>query len=532
MATMIFNTSSPTLSRLSPSPNVVKNAGPLDFAAGSFSPATPLNCCNHANHFDSIQQRKIAPSSLENAALVDGRIGSFSISAPVNRNVTNNHRHGGHGGAVGAVPQWQQNTILAEESVLEGSKDGDNVQISASQEVIDAESQLFVQTYARAPLVFVKGKGCWLTDAEGKEYLDMTAGIAVNALGHGDEKWVKAVTEQAATLTHVSNLYHTVPQVKLAERLVNSSFADRVFLANSGTEANEAAIKFCRKYQRTVNGAETEKTELIAFNNGFHGRTLGALALTSKIQYRAPFEPLMPGVTFIEFGDLEAVAEVVKKSGKVAAIFLEPVQGEGGVYPAVASFLKGLRDLCDETGTLLVFDEIQCGLARTGTLWAHEPYGVEPEIMTLAKPLAGGLPIGAVLVKNSVASAVAYGDHGSTFAGGPLVCTAALAVMDRLQEPGFLESVQAKGKYLVQRLTESLIGKNQHVQEIRGAGLLVGIQLDVSANPVVLAAREEGMILITAGKGDVVRLAPPLIISEKELDHAVNILVKCLNGLS
>lgn len=452
--------------------------------------------------------------------------------------------------APAAALQWKQSDAIRDSNEEEAALEDVATQIVAaelkldnSQDVIDAEAQLFVQTYARAPLVFVKGQGCWLTDAEGKEFLDMTAGIAVNALGHGDETWVKAVTDQAATLTHVSNLYHSLPQVRLAERLVKSSFADRVFFSNSGTEANEAAIKFSRKYQRFKlqqegegnkslghDSHETLKTDLVAFNNGFHGRTMGALALTSKLQYRAPFEPVMPGVTFVDFGDLESTAEVLK-TGHVAAVFVEPVQGEGGVFPAVASFLEGLRKLCDEHGALLVFDEIQCGLARTGTLWAHEPYGVEPDIMTLAKPLAGGLPIGAVLVKNAVASAISYGDHGSTFAGGPLVCAAALAVMDRLQEPGFLQSVDDKGNYLRTKLTQALIGKNPHVREIRGAGLLVGVQLDVSANPVVLAAREAGMILITAGTGDVIRLAPPLTISEKELDHAVDILVKCLDGL-
>jgi len=270
-------------------------------------------------------------------------------------------------------------------------------------------------------------------------------------------------------------------------------------------------------------------TEFIAFTNGFHGRTLGALSLTSKVQYRTPFEPLVPGAHFLTFGDLEAVRQVVV-AGRTAAIFVEPLQGEGGINSATAAFLKGLRELCDETDTILVFDEIQCGLGRTGRLWAHEAYDVKPDIMTLAKPLAGGLPIGAVLLTERVASSIAAGDHGSTFAGGPLVCHAALAVLDRIQAPGFLESVAQKGAYLQSQLREKL-GKNPHVKEVRGEGLLVGIQLDVPASPLVAAALKARLLILTAGKGDIVRLAPPLIISYQEIDQAVGILESCMFSL-
>ncbi|KAH9319901.1 hypothetical protein KI387_021670, partial [Taxus chinensis] len=296
-----------------------------------------------------------------------------------------------------------------------------------SRGVIEAEAKYFTRNYARSPVVFVRGQGCKLYDVEGNEYLDLTAGIAVNALGHADPAWVKAVTEQAATLTHVGNVFHTVPQVKLAKRLVESSFADRVFFANSGTEANEAAIKFARKYQQTLRSTEGENaTEFISFTNGFHGRTMGSLALTSKEKYRTPFEPVMPGVTFVQFGNVEATKRIIKL-GKTAAIFVEPVQGEGGIYSVTNDFLKELRTLCNDAGALLVFDEVQCGLGRTGHLWAHQAYDVQPDMMTLAKPLAGGLPIGVVLVTEKVAAAIGPGDHGSTFAGGPLVCHAALA---------------------------------------------------------------------------------------------------------
>eukprot|EP00245_Coleochaete_scutata_P005593 TRINITY_DN19254_c0_g1_i1.p1 TRINITY_DN19254_c0_g1~~TRINITY_DN19254_c0_g1_i1.p1 ORF type:complete len:536 (-),score=99.21 TRINITY_DN19254_c0_g1_i1:602-2188(-) len=408
---------------------------------------------------------------------------------------------------------------------------------SETEILIEKESRLFVGTYARAPVVFVRGEGCKLYDTEGREYIDMAAGIAVNALGHGDPEWVQAVTEQALKLAHVSNLYHSVPQIKLAESLVSTSFADRIFFTNSGTEANEAAIKFARKYQREKAkgqekgswlqlGPSEPATEFISFSNCFHGRTMGALALTSKQQYRDPFEPLMPGGKFATYGDLESVTKLVRK-GRTAAVFVEPVQGEGGIYAATAEFLRGLRRLCDDNDVLLVFDEVQCGLGRTGRLWAHEVYGVTPDIMTVAKPLAGGLPIGAVLVTQAVASAISPGDHGSTFAGGPLVCHAALSVMDRVTKPGFLQSVAAKGDRLKRSLEERL-GTSSHVKEVRGVGLLVGIQLDVPAGPLVTAARDAGLLVITAGKGDVVRLVPPLTISDEELDIAVDILSKCL----
>lgn len=411
---------------------------------------------------------------------------------------------------------------------------------TSSQEIIDTEAQVFVQTYARFPVVFVKGNGCKLFDVEGKEYLDMSAGIAVNALGHGDQSWVNAVVEQASILAHVSNLYHSEPQVKLAKRLVESSFADRVFFCNSGTEANEAAVKFARKYQRVKAMEKDESkwfkfgqgrpaTEFVAFTNSFHGRTIGALALTSKEKYRSPFEPIMPGVHFVEFGNLQAAQEAIKQ-GKTAAVFVEPVQGEGGIYPAMVSFLRGLRKCCDENGALLVFDEVQCGLGRTGRLWAHEAYGVQPDILTVAKPLAGGLPIGAVLATEAVASTIEAGDHGSTFAGGPLVCHAALTVLDRIQAPGFLESITARG-HLLQSLLRERLGSNLHVKEVRGVGLLVGIELDVSAAPLVKKALNEGLLVLTAGNGNIVRLVPPLIISEEEIRQGVEILLQCMPAI-
>ncbi|KAK1281054.1 hypothetical protein QJS04_geneDACA018850 [Acorus gramineus] len=434
--------------------------------------------------------------------------------------------------AAGFAPRWRwripTSAVVSEAREPSVSHDsGPKSEFGTGGEVMEAEGELLVNTYARFPVVFESGRGCKLYDIEGREYLDMMAGIAVNALGHSDPDWAEAVAEQARKLTHISNLYYSVPQVALAKRLVESSFADRVFFSNSGTEANEAAIKFSRKFQRYSKPSEKDPaTEFISFTNCFHGRTMGALALTSKEHYRSPFEPVMPGVTFIEYGNIEA-AKTAIQSGKTAAVFVEPIQGEGGIYCATKEFLHTLRSLCDDAGALLVFDEVQCGLGRTGDLWAHEAYGVIPDMMTLAKPLAGGLPIGAVLTTNRVADAVKPGDHGSTFAGGPLVCRAALAVLDKIQKPGFLADVSHKGQYLKDLLIKKL-GSNPHVKEVRGVGLIVGIELDVSASTLVDACCKSGLLILTAGKGDVVRLVPPLIISRPELEWAVEVLSECM----
>ncbi|KAM6594823.1 hypothetical protein CsatA_002526 [Cannabis sativa] len=433
--------------------------------------------------------------------------------------------------AFGINGRWRAPTVCMSLRVEapENATKSDGV-VLKSEEVMETDARVIVGTYARSPVVLESGKGCKLYDVEGKEYLDMSSGIAVNALGHGDEDWLKAVVDQAGTLTHVSNLYYSIPQVELAKRLVDSSFADRVFFSNSGTEANEAAIKFARKFQRHSNPDSKEPaTEFISFTNCFHGRTMGALALTSKEHYRTPFQPVMPGVTFAEYGNIQATKDLIKP-GKTAAVFVEPIQGEGGIYSATKEFLQFLRQACDDAGALLIFDEIQCGLGRTGYLWAHEAYGVFPDIMTLAKPLAGGLPIGAVLLTERVASSMAYGDHGSTFAGSPLVCNAALAVLNKISNPNFLNSVSKKGLYL-KDILEQKLKKNSHVKEIRGSGLIVGIELDVSATPLVDACRDSGLLILTAGKGNVVRLVPPLIITEQELDRAVEIMCQTLPAL-
>ena len=393
-----------------------------------------------------------------------------------------------------------------------------------ANQVIAGESKYIVPTYIRPDVVFSHGQGVYLYDSQGRQYLDFASGIAVMALGHADQTWSKAISEQAGKLTHVSNLYHTAPHVELAQRLVENSFADRVFFCNSGAEANEAAIKFARKYARNQQkGARSaKKSDIVAFSGSFHGRTMGALAATYKTHYREPFEPVMPGVRFAAYNDLATATELIDE--QVCAVIVEPVQGEGGVHPADDKFLRGLRTLCDENNALLIFDEVQCGLGRSGYLWAHEAYGITPDIMTLAKPLAGGLPIGATLVTEAVSQILKPGDHGSTFAGGPLVCTAAQVVFDRINQPQFLTDVMENGIYLANMLRD--LASNE-VVDVRGAGLLIGVEFKMPVAPLVKATRENGLLLISAGD-NTLRLCPPLIISRQQIEMAVQILSQSL----
>lgn len=387
------------------------------------------------------------------------------------------------------------------------------------QEIIQAEANYVLHTYNRPDVVFTHGEGMVLFDSDGNKYLDFTSGIAVTALGHSDPDWVTAVSQQAAKLTHVSNLFHTAPQAQLAQKLVENSFADKVFFCNSGAEANEAALKFARK---VGNIQHSGKTNIVAFTGGFHGRTMGSLSVTYKEKYREPFAPLVPGVTFVPFNDLAAAREAIDDD--TCAVIVEPIQGEGGVNPATPDFLHGLRAACDAHNALLIFDEVQCGLGRTGQLWAHRQFGVTPDIMTLAKPLAGGLPIGATLVTQAVADVIKPGDHGSTFAAGPLVCAAANVVFDKVNQPTFLQAVQENGDYLKYRLQTLEL---EQIVEVRGQGLLVGVALNQPAAPIMTAARAKGVLILTAGE-DVLRLAPPLIVNKGEIDTAVSTIATCI----
>jgi len=389
-----------------------------------------------------------------------------------------------------------------------------------AQQIIDAEKKYLAQTYARPPFVLTRGEGVYVYDADGKAYLDCAAGIAVNALGYNDPQLVQAIRDAATGLLHTSNLFYTEPQVALAQALVEKSFADKVFFANTGTEAIEGALKFARKYH--IERGDASRKNFVAFRGSFHGRTMGALAITDSEKYQAPFRPLMPGVTFANFNDLESARAAI--TAETAAVIIEPVQGEGGVYPARDDFLRGLRALCDERGALLIFDEIQCGIGRTGKLWAHEWSGVAPDMMTLAKPLAGGLPIGALLMTDKVASAIHVGEHGTTFGGGPFITSIALSVFNRISDPKFLAHVNATGNYLMERLTEI---NSPHIKEVRGRGLMIGVEMDVDAAKIRDLGYAHGLLLIQA-REKVVRFVPPLVFQKTHVDELVEKLSRVL----
>ncbi len=345
----------------------------------------------------------------------------------------------------------------------------------------------------------------------------------MNALGHAHPDLVAALTEQAGKLWHVSNLYHTAPQAQLAEALCTSSFAERVFFCNSGAEANEAAFKFSRKWAHDHFGHD--KHAIVAFSNAFHGRTFGALAATPREKYQAPFRPLLPGVRIAQFNDLAAAAEVIDDN--VCAVIVEPVQGEGGIQLATQAFLTGLRDLCNTHSALLIFDEVQCGLGRTGTLWAHQQYGVTPDLLTVAKPLAGGLPMAAVLMTQAVANVMHPGDHGSTFAASPLVASVANAVLKLVNQGEFLAEVAQKGAYLKERLQEL---NSPCITDVRGIGLMVAADLTIPANDVIQAGYRQGLLLINAGS-NTLRFVPPLTISRAEIDLLIERLTAILAEL-
>jgi acetylornithine/N-succinyldiaminopimelate aminotransferase len=379
--------------------------------------------------------------------------------------------------------------------------------------------------YRPAGPTFVAGEGSHLIAEDGRRYLDFTSGIAVNSLGYGDigvSDAIRAALDSG--LIHTSNLFRTRPAADLASWLVEHSFADRVFFCNSGAEANEGAIKFARRWARARGGEA--KREIVAFRHGFHGRTMGALAATDRPDYQEPFRPLMPGVRFCDVGDADAADQLID-AAHTAAVLIEPIQAEGGVLPVDPHFLRTLRYLCDEAEALLVFDEVQVGLGRTGRLWGYEHAGVAPDLMTLAKPLAGGLPMGAVLLTQRVAEEVRPGDHATTFGGGPLVAAAALAVCRRIGDDDFLADVRRKGQILADRLGALALSCSR-VREVRGAGLIWGVALDgVPAADVVARALELGLLLCSAGSG-VARLLPPLTISDADLATGVDLLAEAI----
>lgn len=381
-------------------------------------------------------------------------------------------------------------------------------------------------TYNRAPLAFVKGAGSWLETADGTRYLDLGAGIAVNALGHAAPVLVEALTEQAHKVWHVSNLYQIPEQQKLADALVEKTFADTVFFTNSGTEACELAVKMARKYW--YEKGAPERVEIITFRGAFHGRSSAAIAAAGSEKMVKGFGPVLPGFVHVDWLDLEAVTAAV--SEKTCAIMLEPVQGEGGIRPAPDVFLKALKQISEETGTLLIFDEVQCGMGRTGRLFAHEWSGVTPDIMMVAKGIGGGFPLGAVLATEAAAAGMTAGTHGSTYGGNPLGCAVGAKVMEIVAEPDFLAAVNAKGGFLRQRL-EGLVAAHPEIfEEVRGVGLMLGLKCKVAPGELV-AAGYARQLLTVAAADNVLRILPALTITEEEMAEAVRRLDAAASAL-
>lgn len=388
------------------------------------------------------------------------------------------------------------------------------------KKLIDESKKYLMNTYNRFPIVLRKGRGMKVWDTTGKEYLDFVGGIAVNCLGHCHPKVVIALQKQAQRLIHVSNLYHIEPQIKLAKLLVENSFADKVFFCNSGTEAIEGAIKLARKYAK--DHVSPQKYEIISAVGSFHGRTLAALSATGQEKFHKGFEPLVPGFKHVTFNDPDAVRKAVNEN--TCAVLLEPIQGEGGIRVPSGNYLEQVRQICNENKLLLILDEIQTGMGRTGKLFAHEHFSVQPDIMALAKGLGGGFPIGAILAKEHVAVAFQPGTHASTFGGNPLACAAATATIETLLEDGFLmEHCNRLGRYFKECLERLKNEYSSYIIEVRGLGLMLGMEMTRAGDPIVESCARMG-ILINCTSGNVLRFTPPLIVSEKEIDHLIDTL--------
>ncbi len=386
-------------------------------------------------------------------------------------------------------------------------------------EIIELEQKYLAPTYSRPPIVLDRGEGAYLYDLEGKRYLDFIGGIAVNSLGHSVPEIIAAVAQQTAKLMHVSNLYHTAPHAKLAKLLVDQAFPSRVFFCNSGSETIEAALKFSRRWANSVGG--DAKYEIVSFEHSFHGRTYGAISATAQPKYHEGFKPMLPGMVYLPFNDTAALDAALSEE-RTAAVVIEPVQGEGGVNAAQAEFLRTLRNLCDERKIALIFDEIQCGLCRTGKFFAYQHHGIEPDLMTLAKPLGGGLPIGALLMKQHIADTLKPGLHGSTFGANPVACHVALAVVSKMINENLAERAATSGEILKTRLRQ-LQNQYGEITEVRGSGLLIGVEFGDKVDTIVAACRDKGLLIGSAGE-KVLRLAPPLIIDQRHIDEAANIL--------
>ena len=399
------------------------------------------------------------------------------------------------------------------------------ISMTATEEVIQREKQFLLQTYNRYPLVLDRGKGVFLFDLDGKRYLDFVAGLGVNALGHAHPRIVKTIREQAARAIHLSNLYYNEYQGRLAEKLCALSGLQRAFFSNSGTEAIEGSIKLARLAGHRSGGAA--KSQLIALEGSYHGRSFGSMSVTGQDKYRKGFEPLLEDVKFVPRNDVEALRAAVNDN--TCAIVLEPIFGEGGIYECSVDFLKECRAVADRHHAALIFDEIQCGLGRTGTIFAFQTFGVTPDIVAIAKPIAAGIPLGAFLVKEDFASAISPGQHGTTFGGGPLACRVALEYLAIVEEENLLQHVTQVGGYLQQQL-KALTDRYPVAREVRGRGLIQGLQLDVPARPIVEQALAEG-VLFNSTQDSVLRFLPPFLLQEKHVDKGMRVLKKLLRKL-
>ncbi len=394
--------------------------------------------------------------------------------------------------------------------------------------LIEESKKYLMNTYNRYPIVLRKGRGMKVWGSDGKEYLDFVAGIAVNCLGHCHPKVAVALQKQAQRLLHVSNLYYIEPQIKLAKLMIERSFADRVFFCNSGAEANEAAIKLARKYAKEHIGHN--RYEIITAQGSFHGRTLAALSATGQEKFHKGFEPLVPGFKHVPFNDITAIKKTITKH--TCAVMLEPIQGEIGVRMPVKNYFKEVRHVCDEHGLLLILDEVQTGIGRTGKLFAYEHFGIKPDIMSLAKALGGGAAIGAMLAKDSVAASFQPGSHAATFGGNPLACAAAVATMETLLEDNFiLDNCSRMGKYFMKNLERLKKEFPSVIADIRGLGLMLGMELTKAGNPIVSKCIDRG-VLINCVSGNVLRFMPPLIVTEKEIDYLIDMLEDIFGRLS
>ena len=390
------------------------------------------------------------------------------------------------------------------------------------KQMIEQSEQYLVHSYNRYPIVLDHGEDVYLFDKEGKKYLDFGAGIAVCALGYSDDFYKETLKKQIDKGIHFSNYFYSEPLMNAAEGLAKATGMDKVFMANSGTEANEGALKLARKY--AIMQGNEERHEIISMNKAFHGRSMGALSVTGTAKYREPFEPMIGGVTFADYNDLESVRKAV--TDKTYAIIVEAVQGEGGIYPASPEFLKGIREICDEHDIMMICDEIQCGMGRSGEMFAYQHYGIQPDIVTMAKGIGNGMTVGAIATKENIAKALVPGDHGTTFGGSPLACAAVVATLQEFENKNVVENVKTVGTYLDEKL-KYLVETKDIVKETRGLGLMRGLELNEPAGPYISKAIEKGVIFMSAGT-HVIRFIPPLIIEKKHVDEMIEILESIL----